>query len=385
MGKWYLTVARKCVKSLLVHKLRSFLSTLGILIGTMSVIAMLAIGEGAKQETIEQIKQLGTNVIVLRSLSEEGFNEEDPNILNKSIPSLALISPIKAVKAVLKASQSHLSPEILAVTPAYFNMKKWELLEGRFLCALDISEKKHNCVIGSALARKLGKEGHVGGSLWLEKTHYHIAGILKPIEGKSSSNKQSVDDMLFIPYSFGNQLKEIVIQLKNQSFVKPAAILTQKVLERIYQTKEGYQIIVPLELLRQAHQVQITFNWVLGGIAGLSLLIGGIGITNVMLASINERTREIGLCRALGATKMHILIEFLLETALLTSMGGLLGTLLGICVSFAISLLARWPVSITFWSVFLSLAMSAIAGLLAGVYPAHRAANMHPIVALRFN
>jgi putative ABC transport system permease protein len=401
---------KRCLRSLLIHRLRSLLSTLGVLFGVVAVVAMLSIGEGAKQETLEQIEQLGMNSIIVRqhAMSDEqrvqaleqksrGLTWQDVEALRKNIPILTDNAPLRVIEATLTGALTQASPEILAVNRAFADMKQLQLAEGRFLCDLDQEGKRLVCVLGYEVAKDLGKEGHIGHTLKLGNIHYEIVGILKSTYWKASKNQsittRNLDQAVFIPLGSDiglisaplakDGLSEIILQIQDTQHMESAVKLIKKILRRLHGGYEDYQIVIPQELLQQAYRTQQIFNLVLGSIAAISLLVGGIGIMNVMLATISERTREIGIRRAVGASQRHILLQFLFETFLLTLIGAVLGILLGLGCSMAISTLAGWKTIVTPWSIILSLMMSSVVGLCSGLYPAYQAAMMDPIKALR--
>lgn len=402
---------QRSLRLLLLHRLRSLLSTLGVLFGVAAVIAMLSIGEGAKQETLEQIEQLGMNSIIVRqhAMSEEqrtqaleqkskGLSWQDVEMLHHHIPAVLHISPLKVVEASLTGLSVQLTPEILAVTRSFGEMKALQLSEGRFLCDLDEKDRRLVCVLGYEVAKNLGNEGHIDRTLRFNNMHYEIVGVLKSTQWKESKNQsittRNLDKAIFIPlqgdssmplssFSPKEDLSEIVVTMRDGQSMRHAVLLIKKILDTSHGGYENYQIVIPQELLQQAHRTHQTFNFVLGSIAGISLLVGGIGIMNIMLANVSERTREIGIRRAVGASQRHILIQFLVETLLLTLLGAILGVFLGIGFSMAIGLIASWRTVVTPWSMILSLIMSAGVGLCSGLYPAYQAAMMDPIKALR--
>lgn len=400
----------KCFRSLLVHRLRTLLSTLGVLFGVAAVIAMLSIGEGAKQETLEQIEQLGMNSLIIRQnlLSEEqekiaferrskGLTEQDGEALEKNVPFLAYQAPIKVIEASVAGLPENTSPEILGVTRAFGEMKALKLAEGRFICGLDRQRRQLVCVLGYEVAKSFGDQGHIGNSIRIENTQYEIVGVLKPTQWKASKNSaittRNLDKIIFLPLGAEKALShslltkdrvsEIILQFDQPGRMEIVSRFVKQLLSLLHAGHEDYQIIIPQELFNQAQRTQTTFNWVLGSIAAISLLVGGIGIMNIMLATVTERTREIGIRRAVGANKGHIMAQFLLETVLLTLTGAVLGIFLGIGFSLLVSYIAEWKTIVTVWSVALSLGMSSGVGICSGLYPAYKAATMDPIKALR--
>lgn len=402
---------QRCFRSLMMHRLRTFLSTLGVLFGVVAVIAMLSIGEGAKQETLAQIAQLGMHNLIIRqnALSEDqyrqalekrsqGLSLQDVESLKEGTHAVTLAAPLKIIEASLVGTLKEIAPEILAITREFGDMKGIKLNEGRFICDADRKNKQLVCVLGYEVAKSLGKEGHVGRSLRIENTHYEIVGILQSTQWKKSKNNllttRNLNKSIFIPlgtetslprHQFLKQesLSEVILKIDPMHNLTMAAKVIKHILNRSHGEHEDFQLIIPQELINQAHQTQKTFNLVLGSIAALSLLVGGIGIMNIMLATVSERTREIGIRRAVGANRSHIMTQFLLETLLLTLLGAFLGVFIGLFTSILIGYIADWPTIVTAWSIFLSLTMSCGVGLCSGLYPAFKAASLNPILALR--
>lgn len=409
--EWVKHLARS-KRSLMLHRLRTLLSTLGILFGVVAVVTMLSIGEGAKQETLEQIEQLGLNTLIVRqsTLSSEqrlqaiekrsqGLTAQDVEAIKKGTPQLLAASAVKVIAASLPGALQDVAPETLAVSRSYGQIKDLKVAEGRFLTDLDEARRNLVCVIGADIAKALGVAGHVGKTLRLEGLVFKIVGVLQSSQWKSSKNallaSKNVNQMIFIPLgseaglytaahlNTRHVLSEIVIQLKPGENLTRAAAVVKHILKRRHGGYEDYQIIIPQELLNQAQQTQRTFNLVLGSIAAISLLVGGIGIMNMMLANVTERIREIGIRRALGAKRQDIMVQFLTETLLLTFFGALAGIVFGVFFSLMVSYLAGWKTIVTLWSLILSLGMAGGVGLCSGLYPAYQAACLHPIVALR--
>lgn len=399
------------VRSLALHRMRTLLSTLGVLFGVVAVIAMLSIGEGAKLETLSQIEQLGMNSIIIRQNEQaeeqmqkareqrsRGLTSEDARALARGVPYIQHQASLKVIEASVSAAFASVSPEVLAVTDTFDEIKGLEVAEGRFLCQLDLQQRKQVCVLGAETAKSLGKYGHVGQTIRLDSMEFQIIGILKNKHWKAGKTTaltaRNLNKTVFIPLGIEetlphiNQAKqgtlsEIILQVGSTSRMLQVSHVIKRVMERAHGAVDDYQIVVPQELLHQAYRTQYTFNLVLGSIAAISLLVGGIGIMNIMLATVSERTREIGIRRAVGANKRHIAYQFLTETLLLTLLGASLGVLLGIGFSLLISYWAGWTTVVTWWSVALSLGMATAVGGCSGVYPAIKAANMNPITALR--
>lgn len=400
------------IRSLALHRLRSFLSTLGVLFGVVAVITMQSIGEGAKMETLAQIEQLGMNSITIRQneIAEaqlqkglehrsHALNFADMQALEKNVPHIQNSAALKVVTACINATVTAISPEILAVTHTFDKIKGLETSEGRFLGSLDISNRNHMCVLGSEVSKSLGKFGHVGQTLRIENTDFQIIGVLKNKQWKAGKTtaltSRNLNKSVFIPLGAEMSLpnltglpkqenfSEIALQIKHSAQIPQAALVIKRIMEKAHGNVDDYQVIIPQELINQAYRTQYTFNLVLGSIAAISLLVGGIGIMNIMLATVSERTREIGIRRAVGANKRQIALQFLAETLLLTFIGAILGVVIGIFFSHLVGFLAGWTTIVTGWSIFLSLGMATLVGALSGLYPAVKAASMDPIRALR--
>jgi len=408
--KWE-KIMRDAWRALFRHRLRSFLSSLGIVFAVVAVVAMLSIAEGAKQEILDQIERLGTNSVIVRSLQltiaqeasarrrlSHGLVLSDANALKKAIYTISSVAPVKEIKASLPISIAQDPFEILAITESYQVAKNLAVKEGRFVCNTDVARKNFVCILGEEVSRLLGDSGHLGGTLRLEDRTYRIVGILQKRQWKRSKSPalavRNYNRAIFIPIGtevtdihgqnkFG-EISELWLRVARNGNVQACAQAVRRILNRMHGGVEDFQVIVPQELLNQAQKTQRIFNIILGCIAGISLLVGGIGIMNTMLASVAERTREIGIRRAIGAGQKHIVVQFLCEAIVLTTIGGCVGIILGAGSAVIISKVAGWKTVLTVWSVVVSIVMAGGVGLVSGLYPAVKAARLEPVRALRY-
>ena len=399
------------INSLGRHKLRTFLSALGIVFGVTAIIAMVSIGEGAKREALALIEQLGKNNIILRSLDltesqqwaakqshSGGLRPSDVERIKARVPAAEQIAPLVNVKASLPNAARAINPEIVSTTEAYQEIMGLETAQGRFLCAEDVARKKLCCCVGWDVFKSLGPAGNVGHSIRIENTAFKIVGVLQKRGWNGRARRpiavRNINRMILIPLGTesafpdtafsASGLSEIVVKLAAESDIPLTSNLVMDIIDRAHRGAKDFSVTIPQELLNQAKKTHSLYNAVLGCIAAISLLVGGIGIMNIMLATISERTREIGIRRAVGADQSHIFIQFLFEAIILTLLGGALGVVGGILVSVQIAEFIGWKTVVTGWAVSLSLATSILVGVCSGMYPAIRAARMDPIEALRF-
>lgn len=408
-----------------MHRLRSLLTVLGIVFGVCSVIAMLAIGEGASYEAQEQIKNLGSQNIILRSVKppeeqkvsdkgsqsyvlQYGVTYKDLERIRATIPGVTVVLPARDIRDYVWNISRRVDCDVVGTVPSYPELRNHRVALGRFFTDADMEAQTSVCVLGAEmvpalfpLESPLGKHVRVGGD------YYQVVGIMEPrgqepAESATQGAAKEAAHRMFIPLEtaklrYGEvlirrrsgsmeaervQLHEMTVKIDSLENVTSVADAIRGVLDRNHKKKD-YDVIVPLELLRRAERTKEIFNIVLGSIAAISLLVGGIGIMNIMLASVTERTREIGIRRALGARRQDIIAQFLVETVLLSGAGGLIGVLLGVAIPFMVSHMAGMKTIITVWSPFLAFTISALVGVIFGIYPAFRAANMDPVEALR--
>lgn len=406
------------LKNLRLHKLRTFLTTLGVVFGVGSVIAMLAVGEGANQEALEQIRRLGSNVIILRSekpveeagaaertsfMSVYGLLREDELRIRETFDAVRRTIPVRLMRQEARMGPRRMDLRVVGTTPDWFQLLDRSLAAGRTLRDEDMRWSMPVAVLSETAARRLLAGEHaVGETVRIGSHVFEVAGVLAADGGVGGDMRVDTDHDIYIPLtSFNERFGEVIVQRRTGArevelvelhqiivevdaieLVEPTATAIRAMLERFH-PREDYAIDVPLALLRQAEATKRTFNIVLGSIAGISLLVGGIGIMNIMLASVTERTREIGIRRAIGARRRQIIRQFLIETVVLSSVGGVIGMAMGVTIPWIITRVAGMPTVVTTYSLVLAAGISMTIGIVFGLYPAIRAADLDPITALR--
>ena len=406
------------IKSLMLHKLRSLLTILGVVFGVGSVIAMLSVGEGASREALEQIRKLGSNNIIIDSIEplEEkegsdrpervinyGLTYEDEKRIAETVESVRRTVPAKVIDREGYVGERTMELRIVGTTLDWFDLVDRKLLAGRVLSQRDMDSHAPVCVLTEYGARRLlATEYTIGKFVRMGNDYYEVIGIVQSeqVSGSIQTPDRHVD--AYVPLDtardrYGDSVVRFTAGTSELKYIELAQILVEVesteqvsaaaeaigVLLRNSHPRLDYRIAVPLALLRQTEATKRTFNIVLGSIAGISLLVGGIGIMNIMLASVTERTREIGIRRAIGAKRRQIIGQFLIETIVLTTVGGLIGTALGVAFPKAITHWSGMPTIVPAYSIVLSLSISVAVGLVFGMYPAIRAAALDPIEALR--
>jgi putative ABC transport system permease protein len=414
------------VKSLWMHKLRSLLTAMGIVFGVCSVIAMLAIGEGASYEAQQQIKDLGSQNIILESVKpsskttageqerslilEYGITYNDIAQIQATVPGVLVTIPSREVKDFIWNEAQNADGAAVGTVSWFPEMRNRNVVRGRFFTELEMSMRAPVCVLSRSLARQLFPLTEpIGDTVRIQTSYFRVIGVIDddPAVAAANDEKEATGDKgdgmeMMIPLTtledhFGEvlfkyrsgsfeaekvQLHEVTIRIDEPDRVMPASLAIRHILERNHKQVD-YKMTVPLDLLRRAERTKQIFNIVLGSIAAISLLVGGIGIMNIMLATVTERTREIGIRRALGAKKKDIVIQFLIETVMLSGAGGVIGVALGLAIPIMITHFAEMVTIIEFWAPALAFTISVLTGVLFGIYPAFRAAGMNPVEALR--
>jgi len=434
-------IIRLGLRNLWLHKLRSTLTSLGIILGVAAVIIMVAIGEGRKRAALREIEALGATNIIVRStqppesaslggqersfIASYGILRQDFRRLEAGIGDDARMVPLKAVGAEIVNESRRMISQAFGTTPQLKEVANLQVDRGRYLSEEDIIKRSPVCVIGSEVAEKLYQlTDPINKTIQIDSAIFRIVGVMRPVGLAGGTGSALVGRDLnldvHLPIStaklqFGDEmirrqsgstsaerveLSEVYISARSTDIVLNAASRVRRIMEVGHDKMNDVQIIVPWELLEKAKRDTLIMNVMLTAIAAISLLVGGIGIMNIMLASVTERTREIGIRRALGATRRHILAQFLVETGTLSGIGGAVGIGLGVSASIGIEGFLPWLLStrwlrpyfdtaisfetqVTLWSIVLSFVVASGVGLAFGVYPAIIASRQDPIVALR--
>jgi putative ABC transport system permease protein len=441
------------IDAVIANKIRSLLTALGIIFGVAAVIAMLAVGNGAQREILEQIRLVGVNNIVIKPVVEQkeekvdenagkkekkkwspGLTIRDVNSIQNTIPGIASISPEIMLETTVIRSGLRRSAKLVGVEPSYFEIYDFNLLNGKMF---NIQHEKTGapvCIVGNSIKAKFfPTEDPIGKSIKVGNHWLTIIGVLKErVVSTASISKLGIRDFnmdiytpiqtILVRYknrdkitgeqlrleamrsngmNFGgntqtvsedelkekknyHQLDRLVIQVRETGQLTSTAEIISRLLQRKHSEVVDYEIEIPELLLKQQQRTNDIFNYVLGAIAGISLLVGGIGIMNIMLASVLERIKEIGLRLSLGAKKSDIVQQFLFEAVMISVTGGIIGVVLGVTMALLVSSVADIPTVISFTSIILSFGVAATVGLIFGIAPARKAAHQDPITSLRY-
>ena len=426
--------ARIAFESILANKFRAILTTLGIIFGVGAVISMLAIGNGAQQQILEQLKIVGVNNIIVKSIydkeeedSEEeesdpseakkyspGLTLKDLSNIKEVVPNIELITPEVGYETYVLSSTIRKKTKAVGIEPSYFNIFNIELEQGRYFNQLQSKNRKKVCLLGSTLSKLLfPKTNPIGKTVRIGSLNLQVIGVIKKMGG-IADNLQSMgisdyNNELYVPietllsrykdrgkinvqnnWSWGgkkenpNQLDKIIVQLKNSEDVAPSGKLMNRMIGRRHNWVEDFAVSIPEQTLKQQKETDDLFNWLLGAIASISLVVGGIGIMNIMLASVQERIKEIGLRRAVGAKKLDIKMQFILEASFISLFGGILGILLGVGLSYLVEIFLEMPTQISIFSILLSFIISVLIGIIFGYLPANKAAEQNPVNSLKY-
>ena len=411
----FLPDLRQGFENLLLHKLRSLLTMLGMIFGVAAVVAMLSIGAGARQQVMALIEQLGIRNLIVEAHEANSWEEvqkarqktpgltfQDLRVLRSNVSGITESAARKKFEPskVLPKPQRDL-PVVYGVEPSYQKIAGLHITEGRFYTSEDDDHAATVCVLGQGARMNLfGDQEAVGQYVKVDEQWFRVIGVAGPQMSSRSSVEgvpsQDLNNVIYTPLrtsffrlensrsQYHDEIDGVYLQLASAEDTVPTGEVVRSILNGTHHEANDFGVIVPAELLAEQRRTQRIFDMVMVAIASISLLVGGIGIMNIMLASILERTREIGIRRALGARQKDIVRQFLIEATLISFVGGAMGIVFGFGISRLIAVLAGWSTVMTFSSIALAFAFSVSVGLVFGIYPATKAAKLDPVEAIRY-
>ena len=395
------------------HRLRSVLTTLGIIFGVAAVIAMLAVGEGAKREALEKFKALGVNNIIVRDkkLSDKeleevrakfsyGLSLADAEAIRRIVPGAVHVAPQAELDVEARSGDKSAKITLVGVSDAFRAIFQSTAATGEFLTRDQHDREVRVCVLGAEVSRTLFPiEKPIGRQVKLDDQWFEVVGTMANkalfTETVGELAARNLNQDVYIPLSaflrrfskenaLASQIDQLTVQVADSERLLEAAAVIRRILKRRHHENADFDLVIPFELLKQEERERHVYNMVLGSIAAISLLVGGIGIMNIMLATVLERTREIGVRRAMGAKQREIMAQFLIEAVGLSLAGGLVGILLGVGMAVFIDAIAEFETIVSPLAVVLAFGLSGVVGVVSGTFPARRAALVNPIEALRY-
>lgn len=396
---------RTALRSLKANKMRSALTMLGVIIGVGAVITMISIAQGAKEQAIERIRALGTNILTVfpgqQRVRMVGMGMgtrptlkfEDAQAIAKEIPYVVRVAPEVTRMGQVKYQNQNTNTRILGTTPDYPIMRNFRIEEGSFFTERDMRTMRKVCVIGKTTASNLfGNSSPINKIIKINGINFRVIGLMA---SKGAAMFGDPDDQIFVPITTMMKrlyqidwVNNIGIEVADKKLMALASFEVENLLKRRHKigpnSENDFVIRSQEEIIEVTESVSKVFTMLLGGIASVSLLVGGIGIMNIMLVSVTERTREIGIRKAVGARRKDILVQFLIEALTLSLLGGVIGILFGIVGSKVTGILAGWRTSISIQSIILAFSFAAAVGIFFGIYPARRASSLDPAEALRY-
>ncbi|XID94700.1 ABC transporter permease [Paenibacillaceae bacterium WGS1546] len=388
----FLQAIKMAFKSILANKLRSLLTMLGIIIGVTAVIALVALGQGATKSVTEQVESLGTNLLTVNIVgrgSATTLNAADADAISDRVDGIRYLAPVNSQNASVKYGTKSVDVGVVGTNADYMSVRDYELASGRFLAQIDLDVYQKVAVLGAATAADLfGFADPLGEYVLIQGTRYKVVGVL---EEKGSSTAGSNDEVVMIPETSSERLfrtkgvRTIYVQVETPERIDEVVSgLENELAAHFRGNTDSYRVFNQSDALSALTSVTDTLSLALAGIAGISLLVGGIGIMNIMLVSVTERTREIGIRKAIGAKKRDILVQFLIESMALSGLGGLLGIGIGVGVANGVSKALNMDIVFSPNVIAIAFAFSVAIGVVFGMFPANKAAKLKPIDALRF-
>lgn len=404
---------RLAIHGLIDHKFRSFLTMLGIIFGVASVITMLSIGEGAKRAAIAKYQDLGVNNIIIREkkltddeLEEvrakfsQGLSVQDASVIKEIVPGVIRTASQAEIDTDVKYTDKSSKSTIIGITPEFSEMMNYKAEKGEFITNDHYKRSLKVCVLGAGVASTLFRnENPIGKLVKIEDQWMEVVGVLKSkalfTETVGELAARDLNTDVYVPLStflkrfsheneLASEIQQITVQVTSSDALVETSQLIEAILQRHHFNNSDYNIVIPYELLKQEEKEKEIYNFLLGAIAAISLLVGGIGIMNIMLATVMERTREIGIRRAIGARKKDIMSQFVSEAVAISVTGGLIGVFVGVGLSLAISAFTDVEIALKFYSVIIAFAFSVLVGIGFGYLPAKNAANLKPIDSIRY-
>ncbi len=399
--------------SLIDHKLRSFLTMLGIIFGTASVITMVSIGEGAKKQAIAKYKDMGISNIIIRDKDmtdteleqvrikfSQGLSIRDAEIIQEIVPGVVDVAPQTEKKIDAKYGDKSSKSTLIGITPSIIEILNYQIGKGIFINDDHYDRQLKVCFLGASVSRELfGYENPVGQSVKLDDQWFEVVGVMQTktlfTETVGELASRDLNNDIYIPLTtfnkrilkesrFSSEIKQLTVKLENSEMLVQSAAVIRSILNRHHFNNNDFSIIIPYELLKQEEKETRIYNLLLASIAAISLIVGGIGIMNIMLASVLERTSEIGIRRAIGACKVDIMNQFVTEAVVLSVTGGIIGVLLGITLSLGISWVTEIHTSLTLYSIFIAFGFSVMVGITFGYLPAKKAADLKPVDSIQY-
>ena len=403
---------RVALNGLRDHKFRSFLTMLGIIFGTASVITMISIGEGAKKQAMAKYQDLGVSNIIIRDKDltdadleqvrikfSQGLSISDTKAITEIVPGIKGVAPQAEVKLEAMYGDKSSRATVIGVTPEVTNILNFRVDKGSFIDQDHFNRRLKVCVLGANIARELFSiEDPLGKSIKLGDQWFEVTGVLQTkalfTETVGELAARDLNNDVYIPLStfssripklniLTSELKQVTVKLENSEMLIESAAVMRSIISRRHFNNDDFSIIIPYELMEQEKKESRIYNLLLASIAAISLLVGGIGIMNIMLATVMERTQEIGIRRAVGGKRSDIMGQFVTEAMSMSITGGLIGVFFGIFLSLGIGLVTEVSTLLTFYSVFIAFGFSVIVGITFGYLPARRAADLKPIESIR--